>query len=212
MVLFSKFVVGIFSREDSSTYQWLIDLLLSAEFSQLVKDVRPVAITNTAGGGSRKFAEEIEKVTFAILYHSKKRGRLNITNVTDSLYDQELRDLSAILGRAKLLVLVDDLDDGDGGAHSRISAEQPLISQLAGLMVMFCRSDKPAHGTVGSYQGVAAPRVQENIERMKLQMSSGSAISRGGERISWARCLLFVGVPVLIIIMIVILCVLLIPR
>ncbi|XP_077129820.1 uncharacterized protein LOC143785047 [Ranitomeya variabilis] len=205
MVLVSKFVVGVFSREDSSTYQWLIDLLLSAEFHTLVKDVRPVAITNAACGGSGKLAEEIKKCTFSILYHSKRRGRLNITNVTDSLYDQELRDLSMILGRDKVLVLVDDLDDDDG-AHHRITAEQPLISELAGLMVVFCQSDKPLHNTAESYQRDAAPRVEKNIAQMKRQMSSGSAIIKG-ERISWVRCLLIVGVPILLIVLIIILCV-----
>ncbi|XP_073416557.1 uncharacterized protein [Dendrobates tinctorius] len=205
MVLVSKFLVGVFSREDRSTYQWLIDLLMSAEFCSLVRDVRPVAITNAACGGSRKLAEEIAKCTFAILYHSKRRGRLNITDVTDSLYDQELRDLSMILGRDKVLVLVDDLDDDDG-AHHRITAEQPLISELAGLMVVFCQSDKPLRSTAESYQRDAAPRVQNNIAQMKRQMSSGSAISRG-ERISWVRCSLIVGVSLVIIIVIVILCV-----
>ncbi|KAM4026198.1 uncharacterized protein ACNLHF_026506 [Anomaloglossus baeobatrachus] len=217
MVLSSNLVVGIFSREDSSTYDWLIRLLLSADFRSVVGDVRPVAITNTVCGGSWRLADEIDKCTFAILYHSKKRGRLNITDVTDALYNEELRDLSARLGREKVLVLVDDLDDGDDGAHGRITQEQHSISRLAGLMVVFYVNSKPVRGgSSGQYQRDEDPRVSRNIERMRSQMSSGSgfssALRTGGERINWAYCLPVAGGAVLLIILVIVLCVELVPR
>ncbi|CAN2391193.1 hypothetical protein PRIEUP_LOCUS1232, partial [Pristimantis euphronides] len=123
----NKLVVGIFSREGEELYDWLIALLLSPRFRSLVRDVRPVTISNVMHGGSRRLSEEIALCSASILYHSQDRGRLNITNVTDSLYDEELRDLHRLLGREKVVVLVDDVDNEDQTARGRITLEQPLI-------------------------------------------------------------------------------------
>lgn len=99
MGLYKKMMVGIFSRESDETYYWIIDLLLSPQFRSAVQDVRPVLVSNTVCGHSAQLTQEIDKCNFAILYHTKKRGRLNVTDVTDSLYDQELRHLSEKLAQ-----------------------------------------------------------------------------------------------------------------
>lgn len=92
MSRFNQSVVGIFSRDDPPHYQWLMDVVQSV---QGVKDVRPVRITNIWS----HFENHVPLCSFAILYHSKMRGRVNVTNVTDSLYDEELQYLSQVLGK-----------------------------------------------------------------------------------------------------------------
>lgn len=89
-------VVGIFSREGAESYHLLSQAL------QLVAEVWPSTITNN---GWSKFGDDVSQCDFAILYHSKNRGRVNITNVTDSLYDDELQYLSETLGKTRVIVL-----------------------------------------------------------------------------------------------------------
>ncbi|OCT55597.1 hypothetical protein XELAEV_18000442mg [Xenopus laevis] len=87
-----KHVVGIFSRDAQDAFGWLINFLLTIPG---VKDVRTVHISNT---NYIDVMDEAYKCTFAILHHSKNRGRINVTNGTDTLYDRELADLSRCLG------------------------------------------------------------------------------------------------------------------
>ncbi|OCT61902.1 hypothetical protein XELAEV_18047934mg [Xenopus laevis] len=96
-------LLGIFSRDAQTNYQWLIDSAYSVG-----PDIRPVHIANDRG---QNFREEVEKCTFAILYHTANRGRINITNVMDSLYDDELEYLCSRLGKEKVIVVIDDLED-----------------------------------------------------------------------------------------------------
>uniref|UniRef100_A0A8C5WFK1 Uncharacterized protein n=1 Tax=Leptobrachium leishanense TaxID=445787 RepID=A0A8C5WFK1_9ANUR len=114
-------VIGIFSREPEERYRWLTDFLLTLRG---VRDVRPVQI---AKDGYREFRTELSKCTFAILYHSKKRGHLNITDVTDALYDEELKALSNRLGRDNVMVVVDGLDDISEEQKIKILKNQPSI-------------------------------------------------------------------------------------
>ncbi|CAN2390409.1 hypothetical protein PRIEUP_LOCUS446 [Pristimantis euphronides] len=102
-----RHTVGIFSRDVEDNYKWLINLLRTRLFQSVVEVVLPVCISNTG----RSFVTGLDESSFAILYHTKKRGRLNIASVTDSLYDEELEDLSRRLGRSNVIVLVDDLED-----------------------------------------------------------------------------------------------------
>lgn len=85
-------VVGMFSREDRRTYEWLLRIVT---FIMWVKEVKPILITNTQSD----FTEQVPKCSFGIIYHSKTRGRLNITDVTDSLYDEELQHLFRAYGK-----------------------------------------------------------------------------------------------------------------
>lgn len=89
--------IGIFSRSAESSYNWLINRLkVDDPWRQL--DIKSVYITNDY----ETFRSGLETCQFAILYHTKKQGRLNITDVADSLYDEELRDMSKDLGECSL--------------------------------------------------------------------------------------------------------------
>lgn len=43
--------------------------------------------------------DDLSQCTFGILYHTKNRGRVNITDVEEALYDEELETISAELGK-----------------------------------------------------------------------------------------------------------------
>nr|DBA18951.1 TPA: hypothetical protein GDO54_014841 [Pyxicephalus adspersus] len=95
--------------------------------------VVPFCITNN---NFPEFKSLISQCTFAILYHSKTRGRLNVTDVTDSLYDQELQYLSRTLGRGKVLVVLDDLEDSSDWVRDSILHSQITIrDQTLGLYI-----------------------------------------------------------------------------
>ncbi|XP_066433156.1 uncharacterized protein [Eleutherodactylus coqui] len=132
-------LVGIFSREDESCYQWLSDKLLEI---RNVRDVRSVIITNN----SLTFYEEASKCNFAILYHSKTRGRINVTDVNDSLYDLELQHLNTVHGRQNVLVVIDDLDSSNEEEKARILTFQPKIRDLAQDLFLFSSADKASLG------------------------------------------------------------------
>lgn len=142
-------LVGIFSREDESCYQWLSYRLVRYKN---VKDVRSVTITNSF----QRFQEETSKCNFAILYHSKKRGRVNVTDVTDSLYDEELQYLSDEYGRENVLVVIDDLDSSSEEEKRKILAHQPKIRDLAKELFIFSAEDKAALND-GGYQTLHSP-------------------------------------------------------
>lgn len=142
-------LVGVFSREDESCYQWLSYRLVQYKN---VKDVRSVTITNSF----QRFQEETSKCNFAILYHSKKRGRVNVTDVTDSLYDEELQYLSDEYGRENVLVVIDDLDSSSDEEKRKILAHQPKIRDLAKELFIFSAEDKAALND-GGYQTLHSP-------------------------------------------------------
>ncbi|XP_075687109.1 uncharacterized protein LOC142656107 [Rhinoderma darwinii] len=128
-------LVGVFSREHESCYQWLITFLVGL---RSVRDVRPVNITNNF----QTFQDEASKCGFAILYHSKKRGRVNVTNVLDSLYDNELQYLNSVHGKKNVLVVIDDLESSSEAEKYRILTHQPSIQNLAEDLFIFSSSDK----------------------------------------------------------------------
>lgn len=63
-------------------------------------DVKSVCITNDY----KTFGSGLQTCRFAILYHTLKNGRLNITDAADSLYDTELRDMSNLFGELLLIL------------------------------------------------------------------------------------------------------------
>uniref|UniRef100_A0A6I8S8W2 Uncharacterized protein n=1 Tax=Xenopus tropicalis TaxID=8364 RepID=A0A6I8S8W2_XENTR len=134
-------LVGIFSRESQEAYDWLITFLLTIS---AVRDVRTVHISNTNYGN---VMAEASKCAFAILYHTRNRGRINITDVTDSLYDRELEDLSRCLGRDKVIVVIDDLEDSSLAAKNLILQNQPSIGRWAVELFLFSDQEKTYHGT-----------------------------------------------------------------
>ncbi|KAM5151640.1 uncharacterized protein ACMZJ9_009874 [Mantella aurantiaca] len=86
----SSQVIGIFSRSSADEYSWLSAALRSSG------KVIPFYISNS---NTWEFKDTVSQCTFAILYHSKTRGRVNVTDVTDSLYDDEVKHMSHALGK-----------------------------------------------------------------------------------------------------------------
>ncbi|XP_069840822.1 uncharacterized protein [Dendropsophus ebraccatus] len=133
--------VGIFSRDGEPNYKWLINLLRSIMFQSIVEDVLPIYISSD----TRSFYSALSQTSFAILYHTKKRGRLNIANVTDSLYDQELEDLSSCLGRSNVVVLLDDLEDSSDTVMERIIQEQRLDTHACEVILISKREKESSN-------------------------------------------------------------------
>ncbi|XP_040211876.1 uncharacterized protein LOC120942952 isoform X2 [Rana temporaria] len=131
-------VVGIFSRSTSDDYSWLAKLLTSNHF-RTIEEVRPCYISNN---GFQQFMDVLSECTFGILYHTKNRGRINITDVTDSLYDGELGCLESILGKDNVVVLVDDLEDSGDQEKTRILENQPRIEELASDLLLISHTLK----------------------------------------------------------------------
>ncbi|MEE6519249.1 hypothetical protein FKM82_030893 [Ascaphus truei] len=135
-----KIHFGIFSRTTKDKYGWMTELLKSETFKDSVADVCDIYISNA-------FLQFTEKVSqsqcrFAILYHTKNHGRINITDVTDSLYDKELRYLSDTLGQENVIVVVDDLEDSSSEEKRRILQNQPSIGRLTRELIHSSEKDK----------------------------------------------------------------------
>ncbi|XP_063788542.1 uncharacterized protein LOC134943905 [Pseudophryne corroboree] len=131
--------VGIFSRSAPSDYAWMETLLRSSELHDIIQDVRTLYISNTAYVA---FFDEVRHCKFGILYHTKNRGRVNITNVTDSLYDKELQHMSTVLGRDNVIVVIDDLEDSGKREKKRILDTQPSIMQHARNLLLVTGREK----------------------------------------------------------------------
>ncbi|KAM3916519.1 uncharacterized protein RB166_015761 isoform 2-T2 [Leptodactylus fuscus] len=125
--------IGIFSRSGEGEYRWLVDFL-KEKWS-----VSPFIITNT---NYSLFCEEIYRCSFGILYHSRNRGRVNITNVTDSLYDEEVRTMSKALGKQRVIVVIDDLDDSSPETKKRILKHQYDLETQTQDIFLFTGEDK----------------------------------------------------------------------
>ncbi|KAE8578356.1 hypothetical protein XENTR_v10023480 [Xenopus tropicalis] len=162
-------VVGIFSREDQSLYEWLMRVLLSFA---LVRDVKPVFISNN---NFVTFLEEVSQCDFAILYHSMRRGRINVTDVLDSLYDGELEVLYRVQGKKKILVVIDDLDDSSANAKNEILQSQPSIGRWAEELFLFSTQEKDCLGPgpdlliqADDHHSInSATQMKEKLGRMK---------------------------------------------
>ncbi|XP_053550329.1 uncharacterized protein LOC128641811 isoform X2 [Bombina bombina] len=150
--------VTIFSREGASSYEWLIQLLLTLGAAQ---NVSPFYISNN---NNDKFRDEVTRCTFAILYHSKRRGRINIVDVKDSLYDNELKYLSEQLGRNNVIVVIDDLDDSSYEEKNRILGSQPSIKELTCELFLFSVAEKASlqHKQKENY----LPTVKDKINQL----------------------------------------------
>uniref|UniRef100_A0A8C5Q1P9 Uncharacterized protein n=1 Tax=Leptobrachium leishanense TaxID=445787 RepID=A0A8C5Q1P9_9ANUR len=128
--------VGIFSRDSEENYQWLMDC----------EDIKRAASTVTAcfisSSGYLQFHQDVSQCSFGILYHTKNRGRVNVTDVTDALYNDELRYLSDTLGKENVIVVVDDVDQDTSELKQKILENQPSISTFARELFMFNREGK----------------------------------------------------------------------
>ncbi|CAH2308213.1 Hypothetical predicted protein [Pelobates cultripes] len=131
----SKVCVLIVSRDDRSSYEWLISNLLTIP---CVGHVQPVYISST----NMNLIKYIKGITVIVLYHTKNRGRVNITDVTDSIYDRELEYLSRRFGKENVIVVIDDLDAGSSEQKTRILQNQPSIERLAKDLFLFTTMEK----------------------------------------------------------------------
>lgn len=130
--------IGIFSRSSESDFEWLKMELESGCFRDAVEDVRSYYISNR---GFQQFMTDVSNCSFGILYHTKNRGRINITDVTDSLYDEELQYMSGMLNK-EVIVVVDDLQNGNDEEKSRILHSQPTIGEKAKDLFLFTTDEK----------------------------------------------------------------------
>ncbi|OCT56036.1 hypothetical protein XELAEV_18003115mg [Xenopus laevis] len=101
----TKISIGLFSREGESQYSWLIDKLQSKR--RCIEYVQPFQISNSNGW---QFQET--------------RGRINITDVTDALYDEELDTLSKNLGETLLSdIIISQLTNDNSDSVSDLGLE-----------------------------------------------------------------------------------------
>ncbi|OCT61900.1 hypothetical protein XELAEV_18047933mg [Xenopus laevis] len=153
-----KPLLGIFSRDNQTNYQWLIDLAHPA-----VPDIRPMHIAN-----DEDFREEVHKCTVAILYHTVTKERINITNVMDSLYDDELQYLYKVLGKKNVIVVIDDLEDSSSAEKDRILKAQPRIGHLARDVFLFSTLEKERIPLCNQQKNVTLdPKVAQLIRIIK---------------------------------------------
>ncbi|XP_068120811.1 uncharacterized protein [Hyperolius riggenbachi] len=133
-----RHMVGIFSRSGEQDYSWLIRVL-KEDFQDCVVDVRNFYITNN---GYQQLRDDISQCTFGIIYHTRNRGRVNITDVKESLYDEELQSLCEELGRKNVLVLIDDLDDSSDEEKHSILQSQPSIKRWSSDALLLSMPEK----------------------------------------------------------------------
>ncbi|XP_072273021.1 uncharacterized protein [Pyxicephalus adspersus] len=138
-------IVGIFSRSSIEDYSWLVKQLTSEHFRNQIQEVRPCYISNN---GFQTFLDNMSQCTFGILYHTKNRGRINITDVTDSLYDEELEYLQQMLGKDNVIVIIDDLQDSSNKERTRILENQPKIGKLARDLCLISHAEKDDEKTM----------------------------------------------------------------
>ncbi|XP_075175758.1 uncharacterized protein LOC142246577 [Anomaloglossus baeobatrachus] len=171
-------IVGIFSRSSNTDYSWIETELKSPYLSREVSSVRPFYISNNQ---TLKFYEELGVCSFGILYHTKNRGRVNVTDVTDSLYDEELETMSQILRRQNVIVVIDDLKDSNDEEKERLLTTQPSIKKYAIHLLLFSEQDK----TTGEHEkrlrdamkslaaGKKMPRVSDTNTNAKKSEKKG---------------------------------------
>ncbi|XP_077350294.1 uncharacterized protein LOC144000368 isoform X2 [Lithobates pipiens] len=171
-----SYQIGIFSRSAESNYAWLISSL-KADGRMRSLDIKSVYITNDY----KTFGSGLQTCRFAILYHTKKHGRLNITDVTDSLYDEELQDMSNLLGRENVIVVADHLKSNETGDKEWILREQPRIRTDAEDLFLFTQHEK-CRRSLETIKDI----IQRSVRRSQREESSGgiSSITSPGSRSS----------------------------
>uniref|UniRef100_A0A6I8QDZ5 Uncharacterized LOC100489478 n=1 Tax=Xenopus tropicalis TaxID=8364 RepID=A0A6I8QDZ5_XENTR len=179
--------IGIFSRDGRDNYNWLISLLHLIMFQGVVKNVLPKYISNNF----MEFEENVSECSFAILYHTLKRGRLNITDVTDSLYDEELKYLCDIHGKENVIVVADDLTDSSDANMREIIKAQPSIAHHACKLFLISEQEKKSCIIEGSEPKWSETPTSDSLQeehrsitakrnQMKEILAGGSPTQKGG--------------------------------
>ncbi|XP_041431787.1 uncharacterized protein LOC108701742 isoform X2 [Xenopus laevis] len=170
-----KHSVSIFSRAAKSTYTWLMDLLQSEDFGSLVKEVHSVEISNNYS----QFLSTINNCTFAILYHTLKFGRINITDVPDSIYDKELKDLFNSFGQEKIIVVIDDLLESNlEKTKGTIHQNQPSIGQYSQEAFFFSEREKKSGINKSKSMQDKITEIKQTIENSIKRHSLSSSTSQ----------------------------------
>ncbi|XP_073491589.1 uncharacterized protein [Aquarana catesbeiana] len=156
--------IGIFSRSDSSEYTWLVKLLTSTNFSGWVLSATPYYIANYQ---FEKFKNDVSQCTFGILYHTKNSGRINVTNVTSSLYDEELKHLHEKLGRDNVIVVIDDLEKSTDRVKNQILKEQHSIKKWARDLFIFCQEEKKTDPHI-------IPSMEEKMKHLEAMITDST--------------------------------------
>ncbi|XP_073491510.1 uncharacterized protein [Aquarana catesbeiana] len=157
--------LAICSRDSEENYRWLQDHLENKMFHHTKVVVHPVYISNNAS----EFYKVAPRHDFAILYHTKKRGRVNVTNVTDSLYDQELRYLHDKLGKKSVVVVIDDLEESGDHDKNRIQSAQEDLHKYACNLFLFSTTDKNHINGQRRVQGGVA----DKLKALKKEIKTG---------------------------------------
>lgn len=131
-----RYQISIFSMSAKSSYTWLVNKMKED------KRLKSAEIKSVYFKNDQTFHSELSKCQFAILYHSQKQGRINITNVEDALYDKELQDLSTYLGMNKVIVVIDDMKDVSSKEKEQILKNQPSIRKSARDLFLFKVKEK----------------------------------------------------------------------
>eukprot|EP00062_Callorhinchus_milii_P023787 gi/632982994/ref/XP_007908428.1/ PREDICTED: uncharacterized protein LOC103189735 [Callorhinchus milii] len=79
--------------------------------------------------------------TLYVFHHSVLQGRMNLTDVYDSLYDNVLKSTSNKAGKESIIFIVDDVQDGKT-AQDNIKAEQPTLSQCCKSIFVFQKTEE----------------------------------------------------------------------
>ncbi|XP_075037513.1 uncharacterized protein LOC142098574 [Mixophyes fleayi] len=124
-------VVGISSRSSENDLKWLKTFIYS-EFKTIIVKYLPITNRN-----QYSWEEEVKKCNVVILYHTKNQGRINIVDIDGALYDKELTYMSNTLGRDKVLVVLDDVENASEDDRQRILEKQPSIQRLSSQFLIF---------------------------------------------------------------------------
>ncbi|XP_077303076.1 uncharacterized protein LOC143923336 [Lithobates pipiens] len=170
-------MVAICSRDSERNYEWLKDFLEKRMCKKTRINVQPVYITNNMF----KFHQEISGFNFAILYHTKNRGRINITNVNSSLYDNELKCLHDRFGKKNVVVVIDDLEKSGDDEKRRIKEQQRDLKKYAQELFLFTEQDK--NHTKNHLNTMEITQVKENLIRLKKYIKSAKRTSGPGNAI-----------------------------
>lgn len=125
-------MVGITTRSPANIIQWLKDFL-TEKFQDLILDVEHLPITNT---NRYEWENNVNKYSVVILYHTRHQGRVNITDVDGGIYNEELNFLCHKLGREKVLVVLDDMEDTSEEVRQRILESQPSLTRLSSHLIL----------------------------------------------------------------------------
>ncbi|CAI9596452.1 unnamed protein product [Staurois parvus] len=97
-------VLGITSRGPESDFSWL-KCFVTQKYSDLF-EVKYLPISDY---NREEWEEDVRLCSAVILYHTEHQGEINITDVDGALYDSELYYMNNILGREKVLVMLDNI-------------------------------------------------------------------------------------------------------